>query len=241
MRLRALAAGLEVCGELKAAALGLAILAAVLTWTQYAWAGAIWLYEMATPDQGTAAAGRAALALDASTVWLNPAGMTRLEQSQLLLGAGALVIQNKFDVEPGTTVSGGGAGLTTALPTGSGFYVQNLTQDFKLGVSLTTLPGLAGDYGDTWAGRYFLEKAALFGVALSGIAAYRVLPWLSIGGGPSLGHSHVGQDTALNNVLDGLPDGNSRSEATLGVWERWSASCSSPPRPRGWACSTRRP
>lgn len=40
-------------------------------------AGGIWLYEMATPDQGTAAAGRAALAVDASTAWLNPAGMTR--------------------------------------------------------------------------------------------------------------------------------------------------------------------
>ncbi len=102
---------------------------------------------------------------------------------------------------------GGGASLTTALPDGSGYYVQNLTQDFKLGVSLTTLPSLVGNYGDTWAGRYFLEKAALFGVALSATAAYRVLPWLSIGGGPSLGHSHIGQDTAINNVLDGLPDG----------------------------------
>jgi long-chain fatty acid transport protein len=172
-----------------------------------AWAGAIWLYEMATPDQGTAAAGRAALALDASTVWLNPAGMTRLDRSQLLLGAGAVVIQSTFDVDPGTTTSGGGASITTALPVGSGFYVQNLTQDFKLGVSLTTLPGLAADYGDTWAGRYHLEKVALLGVALSATAAYRVLPWLSIGAGPSLGHSHLGQDTAINNALDGLPDG----------------------------------
>ena len=194
---------------------------------------------MATPDQGTAAAGRAALALDASTVWLNPAGMTRLDRSRLLLGAGALVIQNNFDVEPGTTVNGGGASLTSALPTGSGFYVQNLTQDFKLGVSLTTLPGLAADYGDTWAGRYFVEKEALFGVALSATAAYRVLPWLSIGGGPSLGHSRLGQDTALNNVLDGLPDGTLKIRGAMpGALGRWSASCSNPPRPRGWASST---
>jgi hypothetical protein len=133
-----------------------------------AWAGGIWLYEMATPDQGTAAAGRAALAVDASTAWLNPAGMTRLDRSQFLLGAGPIVLQNNFDVEPGTTTSGGGASLTSVLPIGSGFYVQNFTgaPDFKLGVSLTTLPGLAADYGETWAGRYFLEKAALFGVAL---------------------------------------------------------------------------
>jgi len=191
----------------KAAALMMAMLVMAGSSSHTAWAGGIWLYEMATPDQGTAAAGRAALALDASTVWLNPAGMTRLERSQLLLGAGAIVIQNNFDVEPGTTVSGGGTSLTTALPTGSGFYLQNLTPDFKLGFSLTTLPGLVGKYGDTWAGRYHVEETALFGVALSATVAYRVLPWLSIGGGPSLGHSHIGQNTALNNVLDGLPDG----------------------------------
>src|SRR5262245_31955197 len=172
-----------------------------------AWAGGIWLYEMATPDQGTAAAGRAALAVDASTVWLNPAGMTRLDRSQLLLGAGPIVIQSTFDVEPGTTVSGGGASITSALPVGSGFYAHSFTQDFKLGLSLTTLPGLAADYGDTWVGRYHLEKVALFGVALSATAAYRVLPWLSIGAGPSVGYSHIAQDAALNNLLDGLPDG----------------------------------
>jgi long-chain fatty acid transport protein len=192
---------------MRTAALGLAMLLAVLPGPGSAWAGAIWLYEMATPDQGTAAAGRAALAVDASTAWLNPAGMTRLDQSQLLLGAGPLVIQSHFDVEPGTTTSGGGASLTSVLPVGSGFYVQSLTQDFKLGVALTTLPGLAVDYGDSWAGRYFMEKGALFGVALSATAAYRVLPWLSIGAGPSLGHSRLGQDSALNNALDGLPDG----------------------------------
>lgn len=191
----------------RAAALGLAMLIAVLPWSQSAWAGGIWLYEMATPDQGTAAAGRAALGLDASTAWANPAGMTRLEQSQLLLGIGPLVIQSEFDVKPGTTTSGGGADITSVLPLASGYYVQNLTSDFKLGLALTTLPGLAADYGDTWAGRYFLEKAALFGVAASPVAAYRVLPWLSIGAGPSFGISVIRQDSAINNVADRLPDG----------------------------------
>src|SRR5262245_61448990 len=193
--------------RLKALALAMTVLTPGIASVHPAGAGGLWLYEMATPDQGTAAAGRAALALDASTAWLNPAGMTRLDQSQLLLGIGPLVIQSQFEVEPRTTTSGGGADITSVLPIASGYYVQSLTPEFKLGVSLTTLPGLAADYGDSWAGRYFLEKAALFGVALSGTAAYRVLPWLSIGAGPSLGFSHIGQDTALNNALDGLPDG----------------------------------
>jgi long-chain fatty acid transport protein len=47
-------------------------------------AGGLWLYEMGTPDLGTASAGRAAMALDASTAFGNPAGMTKLERSQFL-------------------------------------------------------------------------------------------------------------------------------------------------------------
>lgn len=49
-----------------------------------AWGGGLILYELGTPDLGTASAGRAAMAADASTAAFNPAGMTRLERSQML-------------------------------------------------------------------------------------------------------------------------------------------------------------
>ena len=42
-------------------------------------AGGLYLYELGTPDVGTAAAGWSARAQDAATVFTNPAGMTRLE------------------------------------------------------------------------------------------------------------------------------------------------------------------
>jgi long-chain fatty acid transport protein len=61
---------------------------------------------MATLDQGTAAAGRAALAVDASTAWLNPAGMTRARTVPAPPRGRPIVIQSNFDVEPGTTTSG---------------------------------------------------------------------------------------------------------------------------------------
>ena len=125
---------------------------ALLIWATPARAAGIWLYEMATPDQGTAVAGRAALGADASTAWGNPAGMTRLDESQLLVGAGPLVLQSQFNVSPGTTQSGGGSNLTMGLPEGSAYYVQHFDgalKNLRLGVALTTLPGLSGDYGKT--------------------------------------------------------------------------------------------
>jgi len=75
--------------------------------SQTAEAAGLILYEMGTPDVGTAAAGRTALAEDASTAFGNPAGMTRLEGSQWLVGIQPFVVDLEFDAGPGTTTPGG--------------------------------------------------------------------------------------------------------------------------------------
>lgn len=178
-----------------------------LVLVSHAWAGGIWFYEQSTPDMGLAAAGRAASAKDASTAYTNPAGMSRLDSTQFLLGAGALVIQSSFDTAPGTTESGGGANITSALPLLSGFFVYNLAPDWKLGATLNTLMGLVGDYGDTWAGRYFLEKAALITLNFNPAVSYRVTDWLSVGGGMSVVGAIYSSQAAINNVDPTLGDG----------------------------------
>jgi long-chain fatty acid transport protein len=75
--------------------------------TSPAWAAGAYLYENGTPDLGTAAAGRAALGQDASTVIGNPAGMTRLERSQLTGSVYTILPSMQFDRGSGTTSSGG--------------------------------------------------------------------------------------------------------------------------------------
>jgi long-chain fatty acid transport protein len=50
-------------------------------------AGGISLYEVGRADIGLASAGYSARAQDASTVFTNPTGMTRLADDQLTLGA----------------------------------------------------------------------------------------------------------------------------------------------------------
>ena len=51
------------------------------------WGAGLWLYETGSPDMGTATAGRAAMARDASTAASNPAGMTRLDRTQVMATA----------------------------------------------------------------------------------------------------------------------------------------------------------
>ncbi len=97
--------------------------------------------------------------------------MTRLDSTQVRLGAGALVIQSEFETEPGTTKSGGGSDLTSVLPLLSSHFVYSVSRDFKLGASLTSLMGGIFDYGDTYAGRDFIEREALVTLSFNPVAA----------------------------------------------------------------------
>jgi long-chain fatty acid transport protein len=110
-----------------------ALAGSMILWGSSAHAGGFWLYEMGTPDLGTASAGRAALAKDASTVFGNPAGMTKLDRSQLLVGTQLGVGDIHFDRGSGTTVSGGNGGNASGVvPGGSLYYAQSVTPDLKL-------------------------------------------------------------------------------------------------------------
>jgi long-chain fatty acid transport protein len=73
-------------------------------------AGGLFLQEFGTPTQATASAGAQAKANDASTAFHNPAGMTRLDDHALMLTAGLLVGDIKFNPSPATPFPGTGDG-----------------------------------------------------------------------------------------------------------------------------------
>ena len=93
-------------------------------------AGGLYLYELGTPDVGLAAAGWAARAQDAATVFTNPAGMTRLEKSELLVGVQPLYLHAEFSPDTNTTTSGSDGDASTWLPAGGLSYVHNLNWKF---------------------------------------------------------------------------------------------------------------
>jgi len=165
-------------------------------------AAGFWLYEIGTPDLGTASAGRAALAQDAATVFGNPAGMTALDRSQLLVGAQVGIGDVHFDRGPGTTVAGGNGGNASgAFPGGSLYYVHNITPDFKLGGWHGSYFAGSVQYEDGWSGRYYGAKAEIITLGAGINGAYKVNDWLSIGGGPFVLYGKLDQKLALNNVL----------------------------------------
>jgi long-chain fatty acid transport protein len=165
------------------------------------------LYEINSPLTGTASAGWAALAEDASTAFTNPAGMTRLDRSQLLVGAQPLIITSEFNPSPATTFSGtDGGNAGGVIPSLGAYYVHSFSDRLKLGFSLLSYFGLGIDYGDDWVGRYYVEKSDFLTLTLSPSVAYKVNDWLSIGVMFNVLYSKLNSESAIRNFLGG-PDG----------------------------------
>jgi long-chain fatty acid transport protein len=197
--------------------------AALLLTATNAQAAGIWLSENGTAAMGTATAGRVALANDASTAFNNPAGMTRLDRSQLQLGLVGLDIHSEFSGETtfaeldGSVETGGnGKNIGSFTPVANTSYVHVVSPDLRLGVTVGSYFGLAIDYGDSWQGRYYVQKAELLTMGVTPSVGYKVNHWLSIGGGATILYGKLKQDMAVNtSPLGGrdLDDGTLKLDA----------------------------
>lgn len=188
----------------RAAIVSAALLAAAAGQAQ---AGGLMLYEVGTADVGLAAAGYAARAQDASTVFSNPAGMTRLEGTQLTLGAQALYGDLKFSPGSGTNTSGGDGGtLVGWFPGGGVFYTYSISRNLKVGFAATGNFGLAEKYDADWVGRYYVQETTLLGVSLLPSIAYKVNDNLSLGASLNAMYGVLKYQVAVN-TLSASPDG----------------------------------
>jgi long-chain fatty acid transport protein len=172
-------------------------------------AGGISLYEVGTADVGLASAGYSARAQDASTVFTNPAGMTRLAGNQLTLGAQVLHADLGFSIGQGTTAALGsndGGNPVGWFPGGGMFYSHSVSPDVKVGLAITGNFGLAVKYDEGWVGRYRAQEGTLLGVSILPSAAWRVNENLSLGASLNAMVGKLDNKVAVNNIIG--PDGS---------------------------------
>ena len=159
--------------------------------------GGLCLYEVGTFDMATSAAGASARAQGPGTALFNPAGMTRLEDTQVHIGLvnaiGSLKFNPSSRTEPnpplgippeGPPFAGfnGGDNLGSYLPLAGAFATHKFTDRISVGFAFSGLWGGSADYGTSWAGRSFVTKASVTAIALQPAIAFRLTDWLSIGG-----------------------------------------------------------
>lgn len=176
------------------------------------------LAEQSARGLGNAYAGAAASAEDASTVYFNPAGMMRLEGNQVSLAGHVIQPSAKFtngnSNRAGTALSGGDGsdgGVNALVP--NFYYVGNAGGGWRYGLGINVLFGLSTEYDSTWQGRYHAIKSDLKTVNINPVAAWRVSPQLSIGGGINI---MLAEATLTNAVDYGVFLGASQTSDRLG-------------------------
>lgn len=174
-------------------------------------AGGILIYEAGQESNGLANAGSAALATDPSVLMSNPAGLTELQGTQISANAQVILGDMRFSRDSRNQFDGNeGGNALQYLPGASLFISHQIDERSAIGFGMYGNFGLALDYDDDWAGRYFNQEAAIIGVSLQPTLAYKFTDDLSIGIGPRIMVAYYRNEMAINNNLLGLldrPDG----------------------------------
>tara|TARA_R110000868_G_C10967898_1_gene769304 strand:+ start:3982 stop:5244 length:1263 start_codon:yes stop_codon:yes gene_type:complete len=195
-----------------------------MTTSQLTWAAGFQLKEQSASLQGLSFAGATAKASDASTIFFNPAGMTRLSHTEAYGNLSLIKPTAKFKAESVTAATGGGgafpvssdsnggdAGALSAVPAVYG--MTTLDNGVRLGLSVNTPFGLSTEYSDDWVGRYYALKSELLTINVSPNIAFKVNDKLSLGFGGEFQYIQAELTNSINvdSILGGgASDGFSR-------------------------------
>jgi long-chain fatty acid transport protein len=151
------------------------------------------LVEQGVGSLGNAYAGNAASAEDATTIFFNPAGLTRLSGQQVIAGAHLIMPSAEFNNEGSTHVlqamtgvpllggNGGDGGAAKLVP--NLYYSNKFTDRLAAGIGINAPFSLAGNYDETWVGRYHAIESDLITVNINPSLAYKITDRFSIGAG----------------------------------------------------------
>lgn len=188
-----------------------------------AWGAGFQIQEQNVTNLGTAYAGTAAIAADASTAYYNPAAMTRIKNHQLVV-AGALIAAD-VNYNPVTTLNNTGTAIPSrgeedgdklaSVP--SLHYVAPVTDCIYLGLSVTAPFGLATEYSENSNLRYMATRSELKTIDISPSIAYRFNDHFSFAVGADAMWAKAHLDAQLGLVA-GQADGFQRNTAEDWGW-----------------------
>ncbi|MDD5242813.1 MAG: outer membrane protein transport protein [Syntrophorhabdaceae bacterium] len=160
------------------------------------------LIEQGVSGLGNSFAGGSASAQDATTVFFNPAGMTKIPTQSV--AAANLIVPNFTFRNEGSTHrtdpalrgnNGGDAGVAKVTP--NLYYVQKIDR-LAVGIGINAPFGLATKYDNRWVGRYHAIESDLSNININPSVAYRVNEKFSVGGGINIGYVKA----ILTNAVD---------------------------------------
>jgi len=183
-------------------------------------AAAFQLWEQNASGLGTAYAGSAAVADNASTNFFNPAGLTQLGGFQFSAGVSGVGPSFKFKNDGSTGLlgpggNGGDAGGWAAVP--NAHFSWQLAPSWYLGFGVSAPFGLSTEYDSNWVGRFQSLKSEIKTINYNPSIAYRVNDKVSLG----LGLNYQTIDAEMTSAVPG-PASFSRLKGDDAAWG-WNA------------------
>ena len=155
------------------------------------------LNEQSASGAGTAYAGRASSALDASTVFGNPAGLSKLEGKQVS-GGFAIVKANVEISHVDSTAPGTNKGDMVPLANVPfAFFAMPINQKWNFGLGMYVPFGLISDYEKGFQGSSHGQYSKVAVMTVQPTLSYKVTDRISLGFGPTLNKI----DGKLTNTL----------------------------------------
>lgn len=179
------------------------------------------LIEQNGSGLGNAFAGGAASAEDASTIFYNPAGMSRLSGKQVTVAASMIGPSVQFSNTGSTAAAGrplgvppGDAGNWVYVP--NGYFSMELNPDLHVGLGVNSPFGLKTQYSDNWVGRFQAMNSKIKTINLNPSASYRLNDTVSLGAG--LNYQHINAELSSIKNIGGLTEGLSNMTGSDSAW-----------------------
>ena len=191
---------------------------------QSVWAGAFQIETQNASNLGTAYAGAASMATDASTGFYNPAGLTRLGAEQIAFSG--VLINSRTTVTPASAKTTQGGDFPALSSKSNGYslipglhYAKRINDNWVFGFNVATPFGLKNNYKPDSGVRYMATRSALKTVDASPSLAYDFNNGFSLGAGVDAMYIIAKLDTRISNPRPGNADGlieNTASRMGLG-------------------------
>ncbi len=169
-------------------------------------AAGFYIQEQSVSGLGAAFSGSTTNLNDPSTVYFNPAGMTKLDGAQAQLGAHLLVPSADME-DTGSTenIALGGGAITGGdggnpydpTPVPNAFMTYQINDRTWAGLGISAPFGLANEYDEDWFGRYDSIKTELLTIDIQPSMAFKVNDQLSLGAGVNIQYA----DAELTNAV----------------------------------------
>ncbi len=182
--------------------IAMSVTSALLAMSGNAEAAAFALIEQSS-GLGNAFAGGAAGAEDATTIFFNPAGMSRLKGNQVTVAGSLIQPSIKFSNTGSTAAAlqpfgdnGGDAGSLVLVP--NTYMVMEVEPALRFGLGINSPFGLQTQYDPTWVGRFQAINSKIRTINLNPSFSYEMNDSVSLGLG--LSYQHITGD--LSNAVN---------------------------------------